>query len=36
MQLETAPPIFLHTVGGVFGKVAPWPATVAVEAMKVN
>jgi hypothetical protein len=26
----------LHTVGGVFGKVPPGPASVAVEAMKVN
>ncbi len=26
----------LHTVGGVFGQVAPGPAAVAVEAMKVN
>jgi hypothetical protein len=26
----------LHTVGGVFGKVAPGPATVAAEAMKAN
>jgi hypothetical protein len=26
----------LHTIGGVFGKVGPGPATVAVEAMKVN
>jgi hypothetical protein len=26
----------LHTIGGVFGKTAPGPATVAVEAMKVN
>jgi hypothetical protein len=26
----------LHTVGGVFGKVGPGPATVAVQAMKVN
>ena len=26
----------LHTVGGVFGSVDPGPATVAVEAMKVN
>jgi hypothetical protein len=26
----------LHTVGGVFGKVGPGPAAVAVEAMQVN
>jgi len=26
----------LHTVGGVFGKVAPGPATNAVQAMKLN
>ena len=26
----------LHTIGGVFGKIGPGPATVAVEAMKVN
>ncbi len=26
----------LHTIGGVFGKTAPGPATVAVQAMKVN
>jgi hypothetical protein len=26
----------LHTVGGVFGKVAPGPATIAVQAMKLN
>jgi hypothetical protein len=26
----------LHTIGGVFGKAEPGPATVAVEAMKVN
>lgn len=26
----------LHTIGGVFGKVGPGPATVAVEAMKAN
>jgi hypothetical protein len=26
----------LHTVGGVFGKIGPGPASVAVEAMKVN
>jgi hypothetical protein len=26
----------LHTIGGVFGRVGPGPATVAVEAMKVN
>ena len=26
----------LHTIGGVFGKVPPGPATVAVEAMKTN
>ena len=26
----------LHTVGGVFGKTPPGPATVAVEAMKAN
>jgi hypothetical protein len=26
----------LHTIGGVFGKVDPGPATVAVEAMKGN
>ena len=26
----------LHTIGGVFGKVGPGPAEVAVEAMKVN
>jgi len=26
----------LHTIGGVFGKVAPGPATTAVEAMKAN
>lgn len=26
----------LHTIGGVFGKVEPGPAAVAVEAMKVN
>lgn len=26
----------LHTIGGVFGKVGPGPATIAVEAMKVN
>ena len=26
----------LHTIGGVFGKVGPGPASVAVEAMKVN
>ena len=26
----------LHTIGGVFGKVGPGPAAVAVEAMKVN
>jgi hypothetical protein len=26
----------LHTIGGVFGHVDPGPATVAVEAMKIN
>jgi hypothetical protein len=26
----------LHTIGGVFGKVGPGPATTAVEAMKIN
>jgi glycerol uptake facilitator-like aquaporin len=26
----------MHTVGGVFGPTAPGPATVAVQAMKVN
>jgi uncharacterized membrane protein YjdF len=26
----------LHTIGGVFGKVGPGPASVAVEAMKMN
>ncbi|HZR58701.1 MAG TPA: hypothetical protein VFA74_17660 [Terriglobales bacterium] len=26
----------LHTIGGVFGKVEPGPATVAAQAMKVN
>src|SRR5258708_2309846 len=26
----------LHTIGGVFGKAAPGPATVAVQAMKMN
>lgn len=26
----------LHTIGGVFGNIGPGPATVAVEAMKVN
>ena len=26
----------LHTIGGVFGKTEPGPATVAVEAMKAN
>jgi hypothetical protein len=26
----------LHTIGGVFGKVEPGPAAVAVEAMKAN
>jgi uncharacterized membrane protein YjdF len=26
----------LHTIGGVFGKVPPGPAAVAVEAMKTN
>src|ERR1700737_5658813 len=26
----------LHTIGGVFGKVPPGPAAVAVEAMKMN
>ncbi len=26
----------LHTVGGVFGKTPPGPATVAAEAMKTN
>lgn len=26
----------LHTIGGVFGKVDPGPASVAAEAMKVN
>ena len=26
----------LHTIGGVFGKVEPGPAAIAVEAMKVN
>lgn len=26
----------LHTIGGVFGKVTPGPATVAVQAMKMN
>lgn len=26
----------LHTIGGVFGKVGPGPATVAVDAMKMN
>jgi hypothetical protein len=26
----------LHTIGGVFGKVPPGPATAAVEAMKMN
>ena len=26
----------LHTIGGVFGKVEPGPATVAVQAMKLN
>ena len=25
-----------HTIGGVFGKVGPGPATTAVEAMKIN
>ena len=26
----------LHTIGGVFGKVEPGPATIAVQAMKMN
>jgi hypothetical protein len=26
----------LHTIGGVFGKVGPGPAAIAVEAMKTN
>jgi hypothetical protein len=26
----------LHTIGGVFGHVDPGPATVAVQAMKIN
>ena len=26
----------LHTIGGVFGKIEPGPATAAVEAMKAN
>ncbi|MGA3129311.1 MAG: hypothetical protein ABSD59_00815 [Terracidiphilus sp.] len=26
----------LHTIGGVFGKIPPGPAALAVEAMKVN
>jgi hypothetical protein len=26
----------LHTIGGVFGKVPPGPASIAVEAMKTN
>ena len=26
----------LHTMGGVFGKTGPGPATVAVQAMKMN
>ena len=26
----------LHTIGGVFGKAAPGPATAAVQAMRVN
>jgi hypothetical protein len=26
----------LHTIGGVFGKVGPGPATIAVSAMKMN
>jgi uncharacterized membrane protein YjdF len=26
----------LHTIGGVFGKVPPGPAAVAIEAMKTN
>ena len=26
----------LHTIGGVFGKTGPGPATVAVQAMKMN
>lgn len=26
----------LHTAGGVFGKIPPGPATVAVDAMKAN
>jgi len=26
----------LHTIGGVFGKAAPGPATIAVQAMKLN
>jgi hypothetical protein len=26
----------LHTIGGVFGKVGPGPAAIAVEAMKAN
>jgi hypothetical protein len=26
----------LHTIGGVFGKIGPGPATVAVQAMKMN
>jgi hypothetical protein len=26
----------LHTIGGVFGKVGPGPATIAVDAMKTN
>jgi hypothetical protein len=26
----------LHTIGGVFGKVGPGPATLAVDAMKTN
>jgi hypothetical protein len=26
----------LHTIGGVFGKVGPGPATIAVQAMKMN
>jgi hypothetical protein len=25
----------LHTIGGVFGKVTPGPATVAVQAMRI-
>jgi hypothetical protein len=26
----------LHTIGGVFGKIEPGPASIAVEAMKAN